>query len=99
MMPELFMAAAVGASGKPLLRVHTAGSVGGSTAVVAASLVQAGVHRRVLAGGVGKQAQAQPLWAPSLPGPVHNPGNTRAGGHLAPPARAHIPPSGAPRRA
>ena len=44
MMPELFLADALGAAGKPLLRVHTAGSVGGSTAIVAASLVQAGVH-------------------------------------------------------
>ena len=31
MMPELFLADALGAVGKPLLRVHTAGSVGGST--------------------------------------------------------------------
>ena len=31
MMPELFMADALGATGKPLIRVHTAGSVGGST--------------------------------------------------------------------
>ena len=45
MMPELFLAESLGAAGKPLLRVHTAGSVGGSTAIVAASLVQAGVHR------------------------------------------------------
>ena len=28
MMPELFLAEALGAAGKPLLRVHTAGSVG-----------------------------------------------------------------------
>ena len=42
MMPELFLADALGAAGKPLIRVHTAGSVGGSTAVVAASLVQSG---------------------------------------------------------
>src|SRR5256885_4194292 len=40
MMPELFMADAVGATGKPLIRVHTAGSVGGSTGAVAASPVQ-----------------------------------------------------------
>ena len=39
MMPELFMADAVGATGKPLIRVHTAGSVCGSTAIVAASFV------------------------------------------------------------
>ena len=31
MMPELILADAIGATGKPLLRVHTAGSVGGST--------------------------------------------------------------------
>src|SRR5690606_30016408 len=48
MMPELYLADALGAAGKPLLRVHTAGSVGGSTAIVAASLVQAGIHERVL---------------------------------------------------
>ena len=29
MMPELYLAEALGAVGKPLLRVHTAGSVGG----------------------------------------------------------------------
>src|SRR5215472_16323146 len=32
MMPELYLADALGAGGKPMLRVHTAGSVGGSTA-------------------------------------------------------------------
>src|SRR6266704_4795330 len=47
MMPELYLADALGAVGKPLLRVHTAGSVGGATGLVAASLVQSGVHRRV----------------------------------------------------
>ena len=44
MMPELYLAEALGAAGKPLLRVHTAGSVGGSTAIVASSLVSSGVH-------------------------------------------------------
>ena len=41
-MPELYLADALGAVGKPMLRVHTAGSVGGSTAVVASHLVQGG---------------------------------------------------------
>jgi acetyl-CoA C-acetyltransferase len=45
MMPELWLADALGATGKPLFRVHTAGSVGGSTALVAAHLVQGGVTR------------------------------------------------------
>jgi len=40
MMPELYLADALGAVGKPLLRVHTAGSVGGATGIVAASLIQ-----------------------------------------------------------
>ena len=47
-MPELFLADALGATGKPLLRVHTAGSVGGSTAVVASHLITSGLHDRVL---------------------------------------------------
>ena len=34
MQPELFLADALGAAGKPMLRVHTAGSVGGSTFIV-----------------------------------------------------------------
>ena len=41
MLPELFIADAMGAVGKPLMRVHTAGSVGGSTANVAMSLIHA----------------------------------------------------------
>src|ERR671918_192940 len=35
MMPELYLADALGCVGKPLLRVHTAGSVGGSPPLVA----------------------------------------------------------------
>src|SRR5437764_15319638 len=50
MMPELFMADALGANGKPLLRVHTAGSVSGSTGNVAGSLGTSGRQRRVPAG-------------------------------------------------
>jgi acetyl-CoA C-acetyltransferase len=48
MMPELYLADALGAAGKPIMRVHTAGSVGGSTAVVATHLIESGVHERVL---------------------------------------------------
>ncbi|MGZ4716144.1 MAG: thiolase domain-containing protein, partial [Acidimicrobiales bacterium] len=48
MMPELFLADALGAVGKPMFRVHTAGSVGGSTAIVASDLVASGLHERVL---------------------------------------------------
>src|SRR4029450_10318696 len=56
-IPEPFLAAALGPTGKPMMRVHTAGSVGGSTALVAASLVETGGHDRVLTGGDEKQAE------------------------------------------
>ena len=45
MMPELYLAPALGAVGKPMFRVHTAGSVGGSTAIVASHLVAVGDPR------------------------------------------------------
>ncbi len=55
MMPELFLAESLGCAGKPMLRVHTAGSVGGTTAIVAASLIESGVHERVLTVAYEKQ--------------------------------------------
>src|SRR5215210_8640667 len=58
MMPELYLADALGAVGKPMLRVHTAGSVGGSTALVAANLVAARVHRTVLTLAFEKQSES-----------------------------------------
>ncbi len=48
MMPELYLSDALVANNKPILRVHTAGSVGGSTGIVAASYVQSGLFKRVL---------------------------------------------------
>jgi acetyl-CoA C-acetyltransferase len=96
MMPELFLADALGANGKPLLRVHTAGSVGGSTANVAASLVQAGVHRRVLAVAFEKQSESNAMWALSIPTPFVMPVHAGAGGYFAPHVRSYIRRSGAP---
>jgi acetyl-CoA C-acetyltransferase len=96
MMPELYLAEALGAVGKPLLRVHTAGSVGGSTAVVAASLVQAGVHRRVLAVTFEKQSESNAMWALSVPVPFVMPVHAGAGGYFAPHVRSYIRRSGAP---
>ncbi len=96
MMPELYLAEALGAVGKPLLRVHTAGSVGGSTAVVAASLVQAGVHRRVLAVAFEKQSESNAMWALSIPVPFIMPVHAGAGGYFAPHVRSYNRRSGAP---
>ncbi|MCW2494212.1 thiolase domain-containing protein [Jatrophihabitans sp.] len=96
MMPELFLADALGAVGKPLLRVHTAGSVGGATANVAASMVQAGVHKRVLAVAWEKQSESNAMWALSIPVPFNMPVNAGAGGYFAPHVRSYIRRSGAP---
>jgi acetyl-CoA C-acetyltransferase len=96
MMPELYLAEALGAVGKPLLRVHTAGSVGGSTAIVAASLVQAGIHDRVLTVAFEKQSESEAMWALALPQPFSPPLVAGAGGFFAPHIRAYMRRSGAP---
>jgi acetyl-CoA C-acetyltransferase len=96
MMPELYLADALGAAGKPLLRVHTAGSVGGSTGVVAAHLVQAGIHQRVLAVAFEKQSESDAMWALSPKYPFQPKLLAGAGGYFAPIVRAYIKRSGAP---
>jgi len=96
MMPELFLADAIGAVGKPLLRVHTAGSVGGSTGIVAASLVQAGVHKRVLAVAWEKQSESNAMWALSIRIPFSQPLVAGAGGYFAPIVHGYMQKSGAP---
>jgi len=96
MMPELFLAEALGATGKPMLRVHTAGSVGGSTAVVAASLVQGGIHKRVLTVAFEKQSESEAMWALSLPIPFQPPLVAGAGGYFAPHIRSYMRRSHAP---
>ena len=96
MMPELFLAESLGAAGKPLIRVHTAGSVGGSTAIVASSLVQSGVHKRVLTMAFEKQSESNAMWALSVPVPFNMPVHAGAGGYFAPHVRSYIRRSEAP---
>ena len=90
MMPELYLADALGCTGKPLFRVHTAGSVGGSTAIVASQLVQAGIHERVLTVAFEKQSESEAMWALSLPIPFTPPLHAGAGGYFAPHIRSYI---------
>jgi acetyl-CoA C-acetyltransferase len=97
MMPELYLAGALGAVGKPMVRVHTAGSVGGSTAIVAAHLVASGVHDRVLTVAFEKQSDSDAMWALSVPQPFSSPLLAGAGGYFAPIIRAYMHRSGAPR--
>ncbi|MEV1083961.1 thiolase domain-containing protein [Streptomyces sp. NPDC050211] len=96
MMPELYLADALGAVGKPMLRVHTAGSVGGSTALVAANLVAARVHGTVLTLAFEKQSESNAMWGLSLPIPFQQPLLAGAGGFFAPHVRAYMRRSGAP---
>lgn len=90
--PELFLADALGAAGKPMLRVHTAGSVGGSTFIAASHLVQSGVHERVLALAWEKQSEGDAQWGLSS----GQSGGAGAGGTFAPWVRQYIRDSSAP---
>ncbi|HLI73446.1 MAG TPA: thiolase domain-containing protein [Acidimicrobiales bacterium] len=96
MMPELYLAPALGAVGKPMLRVHTAGSVGGSTAIVAAHLVASGRFDKVLTVAFEKQSDSDAMWALSVPQPFSAPLLAGAGGYFAPIIRAYMRRSGAP---
>ncbi len=96
MMPELVLAEALGGTGKHMLRVHTAGSVGGSTAIVAASLVEAGVHQRVLTVAYEKQSESNAMWALSIRMPFQQALVAGAGGFFAPLIRSYMRRSGAP---
>lgn len=96
MMPETYLAEALGAVGKPLFRVHTAGSVGGSTAIVAASHVEAGVHERVLTIAWQMQSCSEAMWALSFPIPFQQQLVAGAGGYFAPFIREYMRRSNAP---
>jgi len=92
MMPELYLADALGCAGKPIMRVHTAGSVGGSTAIVASHLVSSGVREKVLTIAFEKQSEGDTTWGLS----GGRSGGVGAGGYFAPHIRAYIDRSGAP---
>lgn len=96
LMPELYLADALGANGKPMMRVHTAGSVGGSTTVVAASHVTSGTFNRILTVTYEKQSESNAMWALSIARPFSMHLNAGAGGHFAPHIREYMRRSGAP---
>lgn len=92
MMPELSLADALGAVGKPIHRVHTAGSVGAATAISGATMVQSGRYERVLVVCYEKQSEGNATWALS----GGKSGGQGAGGTFAPWIRSYITRSGAP---
>jgi acetyl-CoA C-acetyltransferase len=99
--PERWFAGALGAFGKPILRIHTMGSVGGSTAISAFYHVASGVFDKVLAVAFEKQSEAQTTWVFSA-GSAGRSFSTGAGGAFAPVCRFYIdrwkvPPEMGPR--
>jgi acetyl-CoA C-acetyltransferase len=92
MKPELYLADALGATGKPVFRVHTAGSVGGTTAIVAAHHIETGRHERVLAVAFEKQSEGNAQFALGS----GRGASIGAGGAFAPYMRSYIHQTGAP---
>ena len=96
MQPEQFLIGAVGGHLKPVIRVHTAGSVGASTALTAVTHVASGLFERVLAVAFEKQSEGNTMWALSPNMPFVAPLVAGAGGYFTPYIRAYIARSGAP---
>lgn len=94
--PEQFLAGALGAHMKPMLRVHTAGSVGASTALTAVTHVASGLYDRVLTVAFEKQSEGNAMWALSPNMPFVAPLVAGAGGFFAPYCRAYIKRTGCP---
>jgi acetyl-CoA C-acetyltransferase len=94
--PEQFLAGAIGAHMKPLLRVHTAGSVGASTALTAVTHIASGLYERVLAIAFEKQSEGNAMWALSPNMPFTAPLVAGAGGFFAPYCRAYVMRTGCP---
>ncbi len=93
--PERWMAGALGAIGKPILRIHTMGSVGGSTAISAFYHVASGVFDKVLAVAFEKQSEADSTWVFSA-GSGGRGFGTGAGGAFAPVCKFYIDRWGVP---
>jgi acetyl-CoA C-acetyltransferase len=94
--PEQMLVGALGAHMKPMIRVHTAGSVGASTAIAAATHVQSGLYDRVLTVAFEKQSEGNAMWALSPSMPFTPPLVAGAGGFFAPYCRAYVMKTGAP---
>lgn len=96
MQPEQFLVGAVGGHMKPVVRIHTAGSVGATTALAAVTHVASGLFDRVLTIAFEKQSEGNAMWALSPNMPFMPPLVAGAGGYFAPYVRAYIARTGAP---
>ncbi len=93
MKPELYLSDALGAVGKPMFRVHTAGSVGGTTGIVAASPRPGGQAQDACS---PSPSRSSPRATPSSPSARGKGASLGAGGAFAPFIRSYIHRSGAP---
>jgi acetyl-CoA C-acetyltransferase len=89
MLPEWWLAAALGGVGKPVLRIQTMGSVGGAAAVSAALHVASGLTNRVLAVGFEKHSESQAMWGLTPANPFGRTFGAGAGAAFAPICRAY----------
>ncbi|HEV7734233.1 MAG TPA: thiolase domain-containing protein [Candidatus Binatia bacterium] len=94
--PEQFLVGALGGHMKPVIRVHTAGSVGASTAIAAMTHVASGLYDRILTVAFEKQSEGNAMWALSPNMPFTPPLVAGAGGFFAPYCRAYIQKTGCP---
>jgi acetyl-CoA C-acetyltransferase len=96
MQPEQFLIGAIGGHLKPVVRIHTAGSVGATTALAGVTHVASGLFDRVLVIAFEKQSEGNAMWALSPNMPFMPPLVAGAGGYFAPFVRAYIARTGAP---
>ena len=97
MMPELYLADALGAIGQAAVPgAHRRLGRRLDRASSPASSSQAGIHERVLTVAFEKQSECEAMWALSLPIPFQPPLHAGAGGYFAPHIRSYMRRSKAP---
>lgn len=96
MQPALWLTAALGGLGKPVLRIHTAGSVGGSAAVAGVTHVASRLFDRVLVVAFEKLSETDPLWGLSPKSSAGRLFLAGAGAFFAPYCRLYMERTGAP---
>jgi acetyl-CoA C-acetyltransferase len=96
MSPELHLADALGAVGKPVYRAYTSGSAGGVAASIGVGLVRSGLHTRVLVVCFEKQSEARAAGATLQPLPFEAPWHGGTGSLFSAVCREYIARSGAP---
>lgn len=96
MSPELHLADALAAVGKPIVRAYTSGNAGGMAASLGVAMIGAGVHERVLVVAFEKQSEAHAAGSTlqHVPFEAHWQGGT--GSLFAAICREYIHRSGAP---